>query len=136
MGIAFIMMQVKSPMLVCVGMYLPLETTFAIFLGGIIKGMVDSVAEKRKFSGSQLTNVENIGVLLASGLIAGEALMGLIIAIFAVGNIFLYDVFSFFKHPPFWISAIVLMLIAWVLVQIPIWFAGKPDSTATPGSAG
>jgi OPT family oligopeptide transporter len=136
MGIAFIMMQVKSPMLVCVGMYLPLETTFAIFLGGIIKGMVDSVAEKRKFSGSQITNVENIGVLLASGLIAGEALMGLIIAIFAVGNIFLYDIFSFFKHPPFWISAIVLILIAWVLVQIPIWNAGKSDSKVSPGSAG
>jgi len=32
MGIALIMMQVKSPMLVAVGMYLPFETTFAIFL--------------------------------------------------------------------------------------------------------
>jgi putative OPT family oligopeptide transporter len=136
MGIAFIMMQVKSPMLVCVGMYLPLETTFAIFLGGIIKGMVDSVAEKRKLSGAQLTTVENTGVLLASGLIAGEALMGLIIAMFAVGNIFLYDLFSFFKHPPFWISAIVLVIIAWVLVQIPVWNAGKSDSTVSPGSAG
>ena len=29
---------VKSPMLVCVGMYLPLETSFAIFIGGLIKG--------------------------------------------------------------------------------------------------
>lgn len=33
MGAAFILMQVKSPMLVSVGMYLPLETTFAIFIG-------------------------------------------------------------------------------------------------------
>ena len=136
MGVAFIMMQVKSPMLVCVGMYLPLETTFAIFLGGIIKGMVDARAEKHKFSGAQLISVENTGVLLASGLIAGEALMGLIIAIFAVGNIFLYDIFSFFTHPPFWISAIVLMIIAWVLVQIPLWNARKADSAVTPGSAG
>jgi len=31
-GIAMIMMQVKSPMLVAVGMYLPFGTTFAIFV--------------------------------------------------------------------------------------------------------
>jgi uncharacterized oligopeptide transporter (OPT) family protein len=34
MGFALIMVQVRSPMLFAVGMYLPLETTFAIFLGG------------------------------------------------------------------------------------------------------
>src|SRR6202167_1796256 len=33
-GIGLIMMQVRSPMLVAVGMYLPLETTFALFIGG------------------------------------------------------------------------------------------------------
>ena len=99
-----------------------------------LKQIVDSMAERRKFSGAQLTSVENTGVLLASGLIAGEALMGLIIAIFAVGNIFLYDLFSFFERPPFWISAIVLVLIAWVLVQLPIWNAGKTASAASPGS--
>jgi putative OPT family oligopeptide transporter len=134
MGIGFIMMQVKSPMLVCVGMYLPLETTFAIFLGGIVKGIVDSVAEKRQFSLAQRTNVDNIGVLLASGLIAGEALMGLIIAIFAVGDIFLYDLFSFFQHPPFWISLIVLVLIAWILIKIPVKNAGDADAQVPPGA--
>ena len=36
MGISLILVQVQSPMLVCVGMYLPLETTFAIFIGGLI----------------------------------------------------------------------------------------------------
>ncbi len=135
MGVSFIMMQVKSPMLVCVGMYLPLETTFAIFLGGIIKGIVDSASEKRQFTLAQRTNTENIGVLLASGLIAGEALMGLIIAIFAVGNIFLYDIFSFFNNPPFWISLIVLFLIGWILVRIPVKNAGSADAPVPPGAA-
>jgi putative OPT family oligopeptide transporter len=134
MGISFIMMQVKSPMLVCVGMYLPLETTFAIFLGGIIKGVVDSVSEKRQFTVAQRTNSENIGVLLASGLIAGEALMGLVIAMFAVGEIFLYDIFSFFQHPPFAISLVVLALIAVVLIVIPIRKAGKADAPVPPGA--
>ena len=39
MGFGLILMQVRSPMLVCVGMYLPLGTTFAIFVGGLIKGI-------------------------------------------------------------------------------------------------
>ena len=134
MGTAFILMQVKSPMLVSVGMYLPIETTFAIFVGGLIKGAVDMFTEKRKYNEAQKVRVENTGVLLASGLIAGEALMGLAIAIFAVFNIFLYNYFSFFKEPTFYISFIVLAIIAYVLIQIPLKNAGKPDEPAPPAS--
>lgn len=134
MGLAFILMQVRSPMLVSVGMYLPIETTFAIFVGGLIKGAVDMFTEKRKFNEAQKVRVENTGVLLASGLIAGEALMGLAIAIFAVFNIFLYDYFSFFKEPTFYISFIVLAIIAYVLIQVPLKNAGKPDDPAPPAS--
>jgi putative OPT family oligopeptide transporter len=132
MGIGFILMQVKSPMLVCVGMYLPLETTFAIFIGGMIKGIVEMITEKRKFSVAQRINIENIGVLLSSGLIAGEALMGLIIAIFAVGNVFLYEKISIFLNPPFIMSIIVLVIIALVLVVIPVKNAGKADAPVPP----
>jgi putative OPT family oligopeptide transporter len=134
MGTAFILMQVKSPMLVSVGMYLPIETTFAIFVGGLIKGSVDIFTNRRKFNEAQKVRVENTGVLLASGLIAGEALMGLAIAIFAVFNIFLYNYFSFFKNPTFYISFIVLAIIAYVLIQIPLKNAGKPDQPVPPAS--
>ena len=41
MGISMILIKVRSPMLFSVGMYLPLGTTFAIFMGGIIRGIVD-----------------------------------------------------------------------------------------------
>jgi putative OPT family oligopeptide transporter len=134
MGFAFILMQVRSPMLVSVGMYLPIETTFAIFTGGLIKGAVDIFTERRKLNAAQKVRVENTGVLLASGLIAGEALMGLIIAILAVMNIFLYDYFVFFKHPTFYISFVILAIIAFVLIQIPLKNAGKPDQPAPPAS--
>ena len=134
MGVAFILMQVKSPMLVSVGMYLPIETTFAIFVGGVIKGVVDYYTEKRKYNEGQKVRVENTGVLLASGMIAGEALMGLLIAIFAVFNIFLYNYFSFFTKPTFYISLLVLAVIAWVLIQIPLKNAGTPDQPAPPAS--
>jgi len=80
MGIALILVRVSSPMLFAVGMYLPLETTFAIFVGGIVRGFVDRQAEKRRYNAAQKARVENAGVLTASGLIAGEALMGLVAA--------------------------------------------------------
>jgi len=131
MGVGFIMMQVKSPMLVSVGMYLPLETTFAIFLGGIVKGIVDYFNERKKHNEGQRIRVENVGVLLASGLIAGEALMGLIFAIFAVWNIFPTPIFS---DPSFLVSIGVLVVIAFVLINFPIKNAGKPDEPAPPSA--
>jgi uncharacterized oligopeptide transporter (OPT) family protein len=121
MGFAFILAQVKSPMLVCVGMYLPLETTFAIFVGGIIKGIADLYTKKKGFSANQLTTAENTGVLLASGLIAGEALVGLIFAIFAVGNIFPMAIFA---HPSYLAGIVILIILGYVLVKVPLK-AGK-----------
>lgn len=129
MGVAFIMMNVKSPMLVSVGMYLPLGTTFAIFVGGLIKGVVDRISEKRKFNDAQKSRVENNGILLAAGLIAGEALIGLLFAAFAFWEI---PIFAFFETPSFWISLIVFAFIAWYLIKIPVQHAGSPDEPAAP----
>ena len=42
MGIAMIMIGVKSPMLVAIGMYLPIGTTFAIFVGGMVRWVSDT----------------------------------------------------------------------------------------------
>src|SRR5260370_26377170 len=47
MGLGLIMMQVKSPMLVAVGMYLPFETTFAIFVGGGLRSSADWLPQRR-----------------------------------------------------------------------------------------
>lgn len=131
MGFGFILMQVKSPMLVSVGMYLPLETTFAIFIGGLIKGIVEKINEARKFNDYQKARIENVGVLLASGLIAGEALMGLIFAAFAAFNIFMP---SILENSPFILSLLVLGIIGWVLVNYPIKNAGDPNEPASPAS--
>jgi putative OPT family oligopeptide transporter len=129
MGVAFIMMNVKSPMLVSVGMYLPLGTTFAIFVGGMIKGIVEKYNEKRKFNDAQKSRVENTGILLAAGLIAGEALIGLLFAAFAFWEV---PLFSIFAEPSFLISLIVFAFIGWLLVNIPLKNSGKPDDPAPP----
>jgi putative OPT family oligopeptide transporter len=129
MGVGFIMMNVKSPMLVSVGMYLPLGTTFAIFVGGLIKGIVDIANEKKKFNAAQKTRVENTGILLAAGLIAGEALIGLLFAGLKFGEIQLFEIFA---QPTFLISILVFIGIGWLLVKIPLKNAGSPDEPAPP----
>ncbi|MBE0552049.1 MAG: oligopeptide transporter, OPT family [Ignavibacterium sp.] len=129
MGVGFILMNVKSPMLVSVGMYLPLGTTFAIFVGGMIKGIVERVNVKKGFNDAQKSRVENNGVLIAAGLIAGEALIGLLFAGLAFGEI---KLFEFFAEPSFLVSLVVFAIIAWLLIQIPVKNAGKPDDPAPP----
>ena len=138
MGLGFILMQVKSPMLVSVGMYLPLETRFAIFLGGVIKGIVEQFGAKAKHNDAQKARVENIGVLLAAGLIAGEALIGLLFAGLAVADL-QYDKWlpsaSGIFPLPFGVSLLVLVLIGWILVRFPLKNAGSPDQPAPPSAA-
>ena len=135
MGLGFILMQVKSPMLVSVGMYLPLETTFAIFIGGAIKGIVDRMNVKKQHNDAQKARVENTGVLIAAGLIAGEALIGLLFAGLAFFEIkyasALPSIFSFLPLP-FGVSLLVFLAIGWLLIQIPLRNAGKPDEPAPP----
>ncbi len=129
MGLGLILMQVKSPMLVSVGMYLPLETTFAIFLGGVVKGIVEAIGEKRKYSLGQSVRMENTGVLLASGFIAGEALMGLVFALLYFLNV---PTFSIFTNPSFLVSILVLLIIAFVLVYFPVKHRGAADEPPPP----
>jgi putative OPT family oligopeptide transporter len=137
MGFGLILMQVRSPMLVSVGMYLPLETTFAIFIGGIIKGIVEKVSAAREHNEAQKARVENNGVLLAAGLIAGEALIGLLFALLAVLDIkygeFLPAIVKFLPFP-FFVSLLLLVFIGWILVRIPIKNAGRADEPAPPAA--
>jgi putative OPT family oligopeptide transporter len=61
MGVAMIMFKVRSPMLVAIGMYLPIQITSAIFLGGVIRWVADRIRAKRGLNGPQIARVENVG---------------------------------------------------------------------------
>src|SRR6201988_4495979 len=80
LGLAMIMIEVKSVMLFSIGMYLPLGTTFALFVGGIIRWVTDRLRDRRNLNDAQKARGENAGILTASGLIAGEALCGIAVA--------------------------------------------------------
>jgi uncharacterized protein with PQ loop repeat len=131
MGLAFILMQIKSPMLVSVGMYLPLETTFAIFVGGVIKGILEMIIKKRGYNEAQKVRIENIGILLASGFIAGEALTGLGFAPFRIAE---FNIPSIFSEPPLLIGLSVLVIIGLILIFVPMKNAGSPDEPAPPAA--
>ncbi len=93
MGFAFILMQVRSPMLIAVGMYLPIDTSFAIFLGGVFKSILEKRTEKKKLGKVEKEQVTNVGTLLASGLIAGEAIIGILFATLAFAEVELPAIF-------------------------------------------
>jgi len=132
MGISFIMMNVKSPMLVAVGMYLPFETTFAIFVGGIIRSLGDRLAERRGYNAAQKARVENAGVLTASGLIAGEAILGLVWAGLQFTPESVRKHLQLFAHPSYLIGLAVMAGLAILMIRSPLASAGSPDEPAPP----
>jgi len=66
-----------------IGLYLPLSTTLPIFIGGAIKGYVDWRSEKRNEPKEEELGR---GSLFATGLIAGGALAGVVVALLSVND--------------------------------------------------
>lgn len=122
-GLALIFCGARSPMLVAVGMYLPFKTVSAILVGGLIRWASDRIAARR--SGQAVA--EETGTLLASGLIAGEAILGILLAVISLdasipsltrlltGG----DQLGFFPAWGGWLSLVGFAAIAWVLIRIP-----------------
>jgi len=129
MGFALIMIEVRSVMLFAVGMYLPLGTTFAIFLGGVIRWLTDKLRDRRGLNDAQKARVDNAGVLTASGLIAGEALCGLVIAGLVGSG---HNVTLLKWAPPFVVALVAIIVLIIALVLVPLTNAGNPDEPAPP----
>ncbi len=67
---------------VAIGLYLPLELSSTIMIGGVIRWFVD-----KKKADKEENKDANSGILFCSGMIAGEGLVGIILAILAVVNV-------------------------------------------------
>jgi uncharacterized oligopeptide transporter (OPT) family protein len=131
--IAIVLELAGAPSLAfAVGLYLPISTSSPIFIGGVVRWGVDMYL-RRKLAGESLTDEQIVaetdksnGVLLASGYIAGGAIAGILVAVFAVVPWLkgVQDSFGkwasvsnpFFNGPnadwlgmiPFWILALIL----------------------------
>ena len=126
-GVFLVMIQAPSPMLIAVGMYLPLETTSAIFVGGAIKWAADQGARRKKLSPQENAKFEERSTLLASGFIAGEAITGILLAtLFLTGISSLTKVITGLGALPFvapWggrLSIIAFGIIAYCLIRLPL----------------
>lgn len=93
-----------------VGLYLPIHISTPVMFGGIIRYLIDRFSKDEKIRAIRRER----GTLMASGLIAGESLVGVIIAIFTVLNI---------KAPasPMFSSGLVTLAVFLVLCFI-LWF--------------
>lgn len=80
MFIAVVFEIMGMPVLpVAIGLYLPLELSSTIMIGGLVRWITDRISdEKDNESGA------GGGILFCSGMIAGEGIVGILLAILAV----------------------------------------------------
>ena len=133
-GMALVLIKSPSPMLIAVGMYLHLDTTAAIFVGGVMAWIVDVSRRKGAFSEARRLVSENRGILIASGLIAGEALMAVLLAalypvlppdppggVSSIASAWLgLDTSGVLASWGGWLSLVVFGVMGWVLIRIPL----------------
>ena len=73
-----------------VGAYLPLSTTFPIWIGGMMKALSDSIRRKKEHAAGEESELSS-GMLYSTGLVAGGSLGGVLIALVAfIGDFFLH----------------------------------------------
>jgi uncharacterized oligopeptide transporter (OPT) family protein len=132
--LAFVLILIELPVLpVAIGIYLPFTLSVPIFIGGGIRYMTDVVLKKKYGSAEEeeLSDWElaikqtgvtpkekaiRTGLLFTAGLVAGEALMGVVVAVLIVLGIQL----AIFETAPWWPGLLVFVYIGALLAYIPI----------------
>lgn len=103
-----------------IGIYLPVHLNACIMVGGLIRLFFDKMKESDKKKG-----IINDGILFCSGMIAGEGLVGIILAIFAVFGFGSFIDLSGIINLPTWASQIgslvVFALIILCLLKFSLW---------------
>jgi putative OPT family oligopeptide transporter len=110
---ALFLLLLEIPIMpVALGLYLPIYLSTPLMVGGIIRAIFDNVMKKNVEAQKRGTEV---GILYSSGLIAGEAIMGLVLAFCAYFNIHV----ALFKNAPWpsWAS-----LVMFLLVGLSLWY--------------
>jgi putative OPT family oligopeptide transporter len=110
-----------SPLAVGLGIYLPTQSTLMVVVGAIAGWYFD----RRAARGPKPESTKQLGILLASGLIVGEGLVGVLIAAFVAfsGKDFPLALVGdqFADHAAVWIGGGAFALIAFLLYR---WVAG------------
>lgn len=126
----------RTPVLAAaVGIYLPLDVTMPIFLGGALSWLAEhtlrAAAPGVTLSAEDIERLSRRGVLSAAGMITGEALMGILIAI----PIWAYRQADILALPPRWhfgqwLGALVLIAVAVLLYRAAVGAGHSTQATA------
>ncbi|WAH63265.1 OPT family oligopeptide transporter [Xanthomonas hortorum] len=102
-----------------IGIYLPLELMVPIFIGGLIAHLVERFHKIRADDEDGRDRVHRPGVLFAAGLITGEALMGIGIAlpIVITNNKDVLALPESFQLNQ-WVGLVILVLVGWLLYRV------------------
>lgn len=100
---------------VAVGIYLPVHVSTPIMVGGLVRWFVEFVSRRNELA---LKNRVETGTLLASGLIAGESLIGVVIAVLIWAGVQIPSTLAVQNHTlPFLIFLAVTFLLAFVSLR-------------------
>lgn len=116
----------RTPVLaVAIGIYLPLELETPILVGGIISYLIHRYHRKKNTEQKIVQEGDKRGLLLASGLITGEALLGVLIAI----PIVLKRPLTLMENPiGAWPGIILLVMIAVWLYKVGLGPKGQQEN--------
>ncbi len=123
--IAVIIEILRIPVLpVAIGLYLPLELSSTIMIGGIIRWFVD----RKKANDKDKDSEANSGILFCSGLIAGEGLVGIILAVVAVAKF--TDVIDLSEHVNTGVigSLVLMVIMVLCILKFAVWSKKKTDA--------
>ncbi len=116
-AVALLLCGARAMMLIAVGMYLPFDTSSAIFTGGVIQWAAARYLASREEEPRK--RAEEAGTLLASGLIAGEAITGILLAVLFVAGVQSLGHFPLYESWGGWLSLAAFAGLAFVLIRIP-----------------
>lgn len=110
-----------------IGVYLPVQLNACIMVGGLIRLVFDKMKESNKKK-----EIINDGVLFCSGMIAGEGLVGILLAILAVVGVSDLLDLSGVLNLPAWASNIgSLVVFALVIVSLLLFTVWKKRTNKT-----
>lgn len=109
---------------VAIGLYLPLELSSCIMIGGLIRLYVD---KKKLKEGTDRKKVVNRGILFCSGMIAGEGLVGILLAILTVMSVAGYLDLSEYVNTGVIGGIALLVIMVLCILKFTIWVREKEN---------
>ncbi len=120
--IAIVVELIGIPVLpFAIGIYLPVHLNACIMVGGLVRLAFDKIKDEKKRE-----NATSNGILFCSGMIAGEGLVGILLALLAVlGVDKVIDISGHLGFIPAWLSNILSIVVFALIILCLVTFSFK-----------